>query len=187
MMGKFWLYLFFFGAVVLLSCEERKTNRADEFRQTVERNDSVELASARLAAEEAGRDVQRLQQMMDAYKKRFVFEKEEKYQTEGYWVLPAYKGSKERFAFFTEVEESGKLLLVSIDKQRRYSFSEVDLSNEDYTALLPQGLTKQQLNDVGECYVFAKTMKLLDEAQKRQEKMALKVRFFEEKKRKREK
>lgn len=168
------------------SCQEQKPSRAQEFRDSVRIHDMKALDSARVAVTEAERDVKRLEKIVEEYKGRFVFEKVEKYQTMGYWVLPAYKGSKERFIFFPEVEESGKLLLVNIDKKRRYAFTEVNLDSEDYEALLPKGLSKQQRKDVGECYVFAKSMKLLEEARQRQERMELKVRFYEEKKRRRE-
>ena len=181
LMGKPWLYIFFILSALMLSCQERKISRADEFREEVRRNDSTELAQARADLEEAGREVSRLEKLVEAFKAQFVFEKVEKYQTQGYWVLPSYKGSKERFMFFPEVEESGKMLLVNIDKQRRYAFTEVNLDNEDYKAPLPKGLSKQQVADVDECYAFAKTMKLLEEARQRQEKMTLKIRFYEEK------
>jgi hypothetical protein len=114
-------------------------------------------------------------------KRRMVFEKQERYQTMGYWVLPRYQGSKERFSFFPEVEESGKMLLVSINGRREYSFTEVDLSGSDYSALLPKGLSAEQRKDVDECYRFAKGMHDLDEARKHREKILLKIRFYQEK------
>ena len=153
----------------------------EQRREEIRKNDSTELAQARADLEEAGSEISRLEKLVETFKDRFVFEKVEKYQTQGYWVLPAYKGSKERFTFFPEVEESGKMLLVNIDKQRRYAFTEVNLDNEDYKAQLSKGLSRQQLTDVDECYAFAKTMKLLEETRQRQEKMTLKVRFYEEK------
>lgn len=173
-------------SAVLWSCQEKKPSRADEYRESIRRNDSLELDSARLKVADAERDVLRLTKLVESFKGRFVFEKVEKYQTMGYWVLPAYKGSKERFTFFPEVEESGKMLLVNIDGKRRYTFTEVDLDSDDYEQLLPKGLSGQQRKDVGECYAFAKTMKQLKEAREQQERMALKVRFYEEKIRRRE-
>lgn len=174
-------YFLFFALLMLTSCQERKPSMVEQRREEIRKNDSTELAQARADLEEAGREVSRLGNMVETFKDRFVFEKVEKYQTQGYWVLPAYKGSKEGFTFFPEVEESGKMLLVKIDKQRRYSFTEVNLDNEDYKAQLPKGLSKQQLTDVDECYAFAKTMKQLEETRQWQEKMTLKVRFYEEK------
>ena len=79
------------------------------------------------------------------------------------------------------MEESGKLLLVSINGKREYSFTEVDLSSEDYSALLPKGLSAEQRKDVERCYTFAKAMHDLDEARKHREKILLKIRFYQKK------
>lgn len=174
-------YYILFALTTLSACQQSKPSMVELRREEIRRNDSTELAQARVAVEEAERQVKQLETMVATLKEKFVLEKVEKYQTQGYWVLPAYKGSKERFTFFPEVEESGKMLLVNIDKQRRYSFTEIDLEGEDYAAQLPQGLTHQQRQDVDDCYAFAKTMKTLDDMRKRHEKMLLKVRFYEEK------
>ena len=175
------IYCLFFVLLTLAACQEKKPSMADERREEIRKSDSTELVQARTDMEDAARDIKRLEMQEETLKKKFVFEKVEKYQTMGYRVLPAYKGSKERFTFFPEVEESGKMLLVHIDKQRRYSFTEIDLDSEDCKAQLPKGLSPQQQKDADECFAFAKTMKLLDEARQRQEKMALKVRFYDEK------
>lgn len=172
---------FIYIALLALSCQEKKPSMVEQRREEIRRNDSTELAQARIATEEAERNVKQLETMVATLKEKFVLEKVEKYQTQGYWVLPAYQGSKKRFTFFPEVEESGKMLLVHIDKQRRYTFTEIDLEGEDYAAQLPQGLTRQQRQDVDDCYAFAKTMKTLDDMRKRREKMVLKVRFYEKK------
>ena len=174
-------YYILFALTTLSACQQKKPSMVEQRREEIRRNDSTELAQARVAVEEAERQVKQLGTMVATLKEKFIFEKVEKYQTQGYWVLPAYKGSKERFTFFPEVEESGKMLLVNIDKQRRYSFTEINLEGEDYAAQLPQGLTHQQRQDVDDCYAFAKTMKTLDDMRKRHEKMLLKVRFYEEK------
>ena len=176
--------LYFMALLLGLCACEHRPSMVEQRKAEIRRNDSTELASAREELANAERDVSRFEQQVDACKRKFVFEKQEKYQTTGYWVLPAYKGSKERFTFFPEVEEGGKMLLVSIDKQRRYSFVEVNLDNEDYESLLPKGISVQQRKDVGECYAFAKTMQQLDERQKYREKMQLKIRFYEKKREK---
>lgn len=166
--------------LLLLACADRPS--AVEQRKTeIRRQDSLELAQARadLAVADSVATFKAFE--LEDLKKRFVFEKQEKYQTTGYWVLPSYKGSKERFSFYPEVEEGGKLLLVSIDKQRQYSFTEVDLTAEDYTALLPKGLSDAQKKDVAKCYALAKAMHDLQETQKQQEKLRLKERFYTEK------
>lgn len=176
---------FLFCAVVLLAmfcaCVERRPSMAEQRKAEIRMNDSLELAQARtdLAAVDSMATFGTLE--VEDLKSQFVFEKQEKYQTVGYWVLPAYKGSKERFTFFPEVEEGGKFLLVSIDRQRRYSFTEIDLTADDYTIQLPKGLTEAQRRDVAKCHTLAKAMYDLAEAQHQQEKLRLKVQFYEEK------
>lgn len=114
-------------------------------------------------------------------KAQFVFEKQEKYQTKGYYVLPAYSGTKEKYNFFPEVEEDGALLLVTVDKERKYMFVEVNLEKDDYKSLLPKHLTELQRQDVDACYALAKAMQDLSNAQQKKEKLQLKIRFYEEK------
>ena len=173
--------IFIYIALLALSCQEKKPSMVEQRREEIRRNDSTELAQAEAELTRIDSLVTDSSLDVEDMKRRMVFEKQERYQTMGYWVLPSYQGSKERFTFFTEVEESGKLLLVSINGKREYSFTEVDLANDDYSAQLPKGLNKQQLADIGESYAFAKTMKQLKDAQEQQEKMNLKVRFYKEK------
>ena len=181
-MRKICFYIVFVMMPLLWSCQNQPpVPKVQVFYDSIRRHDIKELDSARVEVREAKKDVERLEQLVETYRKKFVFEKVEKYHTVGYWVLPTYKGSKVRFTFFPEVEETGKMLLVNIDGKRRYTFTEVNLDKEDYEALLPEGLSQRQLADVAECYNFAKTMKLLDEARERQERMELKVRFYERK------
>ena len=174
-------YYILFALTTLSACQQKKPSMVELRREEIRRNDSTELAQVRTFREDADRDIQRLEMLEEALNGKFVFEKVERFQTQGYWVLPAYQGSKERFTFFPEVEESGKLLLVHIDQQRRYTFTEMNLDSQYYNTELLKGLSKQQLADVEECRALATTMKLLVEARQRQEKMALKVRFYEEK------
>ena len=176
------IFIFIYIALLALSCQEKKPSMVEQRKAEIRRNDSLELAQAQHDLQVADSTAAVKVYELDNLKKQFVFEKQEKYQTMGYWVLPAYKGSKERFSFFPEVEEGGKLLLVSIDKRRQYAFTEVDLVSDDYTSQLPKGLSDAQKRDVARCYELAKTMKDLDEAQHQQEKMQMKVRFYEEKK-----
>lgn len=180
-MKKSWFFVVVAVLAGLVACQEQKPSKAEEFRQEVLRRDSAELDSARVAVQDAEREIGRLETALKEFKGRFVLEKDGRYQTVGYWVLPEYKGSKERFTFFPEVEESGKLLLVSINGKREYSFTEVDLSGEDYSALLPKGLSAEQRKDVERCYTFAKAMHDLDEARKHREKILLKIRFYQKK------
>ncbi|MDO4202131.1 MAG: hypothetical protein Q4D25_08435 [Bacteroidales bacterium] len=169
------------AVLLLLACQERKTDRAEEFREAIHQKDSTELAQAQAELTKLDSIITFSTLNVEDEKRHFVFEKQEKYQTMGYWVLPAYKGSKERFTFFPEVEESGKMLLVNIDGKRRYTFTEVNLDSSDYQSLLPTGLSARQRDDVHRCFTFAKAMHDLDIARKTREKTLTKIRFFERK------
>lgn len=166
------------AVLLLLACQERKTDRAEEFREAIHQKDSTELAQAQAELTKLDSIITFSTLNVEDEKRHFVFEKQEKYQTMGYWVLPAYKGSKERFTFFPEVEESGKMLLVNIDGKRRYTFTEVNLDSSDYQSLLPTGLSARQRDDVHRCFTFAKAMHDLDIARKTREKTLTKIRFF---------
>jgi hypothetical protein len=169
------------AVLLLLACQERKTDRAEEFREAIHQKDSTELAQAQAELTKLDSIITFSTLNVEDEKRHFMFEKQEKYQTMGYWVLPAYKGSKERFTFFPEVEESGKMLLVNIDGKRRYTFTEVNLDSSDYQSLLPTGLSARQRDDVHRCFTFAKAMHDLDIARKTREKTLTKIRFFERK------
>jgi hypothetical protein len=169
------------AVLLLLACQERKTDRAEEFREAIHQKDSTELAQAQAELTKLDSIITFSTLNVEDEKRHFVFEKQEKYQTMGYWVLPAYKGSKERFTFFPEVEERGKMLLVNIDGKRRYTFTEVNLDSSDYQSLLPTGLSARQRDDVHRCFTFAKAMHDLDIARKTREKTLTKIRFFERK------
>ena len=142
----------------LYGCESRPS-MAEQRKAEIRRNDSLELAQAKTDLVKADSVATFKMYELEELKKQFVFEKQEKYQTSGYWVLPAYKGSKERFTFFPEVEEGGKMLLVLIDKKRRYSFQEIDLGADDYTTQLPKGLSEVQKKDVAKCYALDRNCK----------------------------
>lgn len=153
----------------------------EQRKEEIRRNDSLELVQTRidLAAADSMATFKAFE--LEDLEKQFVFEKQEKYQTMGYYVLPSYAGSKAKFSFFPEVEEGGKLFFVTIDKTRQYSFTEISLDGDDYTPQLPQGLSEAMKRDIAQCYSLAKTMQDLQTAQKQQEKLALKVKFFEKK------
>lgn len=173
--------LYVLGLLALLCGCENRPSLVEQRKAEIRRNDSLELAQARLDLAHADSVATFKAFELEDLKKQFVFEKQEKYQTTGYYVLPAYKGSKERFSFFPEVEEGGKLLLVNIDKQRRYAFIEVNVNGEHYEHLLPKGLPERQRKDVEKCYALAKAMSDFTQAQKQKEKLRLKVQFYEKK------
>ena len=174
-------------AILLISCSlavtacKHQPSALERRKAEIKEKDSIELSKAREGLRVADSVATFKAFEVEDLKKLFVFEKQEKYQTVGYYVQPAYQGGKERFTFFPEVEEGGKLLFVFIDKQRKYSFTEVDLEASDYMKLLPKSLTDAQRRDVERCYDLAKAIHDLSEAQKQQEKLRLKVRFYEEK------
>lgn len=123
-------------------------------------------------------------------KTKFVLEKQEKYQTQGYYVLPRYAGSKNAFSFFPEMEETGKLLLVTIDANRKYSFTEVEVQETSLDNLsvandaFPQfvsSLSQQEKADIIECYKLAVAFNGYQKAKEQKDKLSMKVRFFERK------
>lgn len=166
--------------LVMMACQHQPS-AVERRKAEIRERDSMELLNAREDLRVADSLSAFKAFELEDLKAQFVFEKQEKYQTVGYWVLPTHSGSKERLTFFPEVEEGGKLLLVSIDKQRKYSFVEVDLEAGDYTTQLPSDLTDAQRKDVAKCYALAKAMLDLSNVQRQQEKLRLKVRFYEEK------
>ena len=172
--------IYVLSAICFSSCNS-KPSMVEQRRAEIREHDSLELVQARadLAVADSVATFKAFE--LADLKGMFVFEKEEKYQTVGYYVLPEYKGNKSRFTFFPEVEETGKLLLVSIDKQRKYTFTEVTVDDEDYTTKLPVNLSDAMLKDIDKCYSLAKTMQDLEKARTDKEKMELKVRFYEKK------
>lgn len=168
------------GGCCLTGCKERPSaveSRKAEIRQ----QDSLALAQARVALAEADSLVTFRTFELDDLKTKFVLEKQEKYQTVGFYVLPAHAGSKERLTGFPEVEEGGQLLWVAIDRKRQYAFTELSLEAKERAAQLPAGLTAAQLAEVEQCAALAQAMADVQEVEKRREKLKVKVRFYEEK------
>ena len=168
------------SSLCLSSCQN-KPSRVEQRKAEIREHDSLELVQAKADLVVADSVATFKAFELADLKEQFVFEKEEKYQTVGYYVLPSYEGNKSRFTFFPEVEETGKLLLVSIDKQRRYTFTEITLDDSDYTTQLPPNLSDAMMKDIAKCYSLAKTMQDLDKARADKEKMELKVQFYEKK------
>lgn len=166
---------------IIFSCDN-KPSRVEQRKAEIRQQDSTDLASARLDMQEADSIIAFKEIELEDLKQGFVFEKQEKYQTMGYYVLPQHAGNKSKFKFFPEVEESGKLLLVNIDKQRRYTFTEIDLNKDDYTKQLPSNLSSKDTEAVAKCHALAITMHELDKAKKKKEKAEIKIRFYKEKK-----
>lgn len=167
-------------AALVSSCNS-EPSKVELRKMEMLKRDSLEVAQAKIDMRAADSIATfkgfELEEMMSG----FVLEKQEKYQTVGYYVLPAYKGDKSRFSFFPEVEENGKMLLVSIDKKRQYTFTEVDLEKNDLAAKLPADISPAVRADVDKCMSLALAMKELSDAKKMKEKMELKIKFYEKK------
>lgn len=145
-------------------------------------SDTIELENAKYEYVEADSIYVFKQLELEDVKKHFVLERNEKYQTKGFYLLPKYVGSKSSFSFFPEVEESGKLLLVSISSDRKYNFHEVDLENEDIDNLcLRYSLSASAKSDVFECLKLAVAMRDVKVAGYTRAKLDTKIRFFETK------
>lgn len=168
-------------SVICFSACQSKPSMVEQRKAEIKEHDSLELVQAKadLAVADSVATFKTFE--LNDLKEQFVFEKQEKYQTVGYYVLPSYQGNKSRFTFFPEVEETGKLLLVSIDKQRRYTFQEIVIDDDDYTKQLPTNLSDAMIRDIAKCYLLAKTMHDLEKAKKDKEKLEMKVRFYEKK------
>lgn len=153
-------------------------------KQEMRQRDSLEVVQAKAELRAADSIATFKEFELEELKSQFVLEKQEKYQTVGYYVLPEYKGDKSRFTFFPEVEENGKMLLVNIDKKRQYKFTEVNLDNNELESKLPSNLSAKVRADVDKCMSLARTMKELSDARTAKEKMELKIRFYETKQQK---
>lgn len=169
--------------VVLDACDQQPS-RVEQRKEEIRQRDSLELASAKADLQRADSVITFKEFELDDLKKSFVFEKQDKYQTMGNYVLPQHSGSKNNLSFFPEVEESGKLLFVSIDRQRRYSFVEVNVTEADYVNLLPKGISQKDKEAVKKCAELATMMQDLKKAKEKKEKARMKIKFYEKKKEK---
>ena len=179
--------IYYSSVVLMVVCSlafsacQHQPSAVERRKAEIRERDSLELLQARQDLYVSDSILSFKTFEVEDLKAQFVFEKQEEYQTKGYYVLPAYRGSKEKYSFFPEVEEDGALLLVTIDKARKYTFKEVDLETENYKDLLPKQLTELQRRDVDACYTLAKAMQDLSGEQQKKEKLQLKIRFYEEK------
>ena len=170
-------------ATSIVSCGD-SPSRVEQRKAEIRERDSLDMASAMADLKQADSLIAFKEIELEELKQGFVFEKEEKYQTMGYYVTPLHAGNKSRFSFFPEVEESGKLLFVSINKQRQYTFTEVSVDSADYTKQLPASLSASELAAVKQCHALALAMQALQSARKQKEKAEVKIKFYEKKKEK---
>lgn len=111
----------------------------------------------------------------------FVLEKDAKYQTTGNYVLSKYAGDKTNLQFFPQVSEDGIMSLVSMDKARKYVYTEVLVEGDSFTGKLPAECSADDMISVQKTYTLALAFKHRKEAAAAAERAALKVRFYEKK------
>lgn len=162
-------------------------NELDVRRAAIPFADSLELSLAKheLSASDSILVFKELE--LADLKKQFVFEKQERFQTTGYYVTPDYAGSKSSYTFFPEVEETGALLAVNITRNGKdinYVFNEVKIDFD--SSLIPacplsRSLTDKEQASYEKCYALARCIQECNQAKETHEKSSLKVRFFEKK------
>lgn len=154
-------------------------NEIEVRRQALSFVDSLELSEAKeeLSVADSIKTFKSFE--VEDLKNEFVFEKNEKYQTQGYYVPKKFAGSKSGLSSFYEVEESGKLLEVTIDKQRKYTFEEISI--DQYVDSSGDGIVACDDPVLMSCLRLSKAMKELSDITQYKEKMALKIRFYEKK------
>lgn len=181
-----------FAAVGLCSCSScSRAKEIDERREALRQNDRDELDEARrdLAAADsianmAGPKLQVLQDTL------VVFEKNEKYQSKGFYVLKEHAGDKSQLTFFPEVEEEGQVLLVKIDSNRKWSFLKIEpetvnlgayLGTKEVVEFVGRELTSEEKAQFASISEFAIAMKQLRDANASIQKNKLKIEFYEKK------
>lgn len=150
-------------------------------REALAAEDSIELEAAK--KELALLDSVLMFSMfeLDDLKNQFVFEKDEKYQSVGNYVAKAYSGDKAKLNFFIQVNEEGTMQLVTIDKNRKYIFSEVAVNGRGGDAVLPESATSTDFEALNQSYALAKAIQNIRMAVEQRKKVDVKVKFYEKK------
>jgi len=171
------------------SCQRAK--EIEERRAALAQHDVEELEQARKDLYEADSISSFLQfEVQDMKDTLVVFEKNEKYQSKGFYVLKDQAGDKSKLSFFAEVEEEGKLLLVSIGKDRKWQFKQIKpilsdfkkaLSEKDIVDFVGRNLTDEEIAQVALLSQFSYKMNKLNDALASKEKNKMKIEFYEKK------
>ena len=144
--------------------------------------DSLELHEAKYMFAKADSSLTFKRVALEEMKKEFVLEKDENYQSVGYYVVPSQAGNKSRLNFFAEVGEDGSMQLVTIDKKRNYSYTTVSLGEDGGSmALLPPNATADDALIVEKCYQLAKLFAEVKMGEEEVKRQMVKMRFFEKK------
>lgn len=144
--------------------------------------DSLELHEAKYEFAKADSSLTFKKLELDEMKQNFVLEKDERYQSVGNYVVPSQAGSKTHLSFFAEVSEDGTMQLVQIDRNRKYHYTTVSLSEDRGSmALLPTNATAEDALNVEQCYQLAKCFAAVRLSEEEAKKLMVKIRFFEKK------
>lgn len=166
------------------SLRETYPQEVDARRSALSLMDTLELENAKQELIIADSIFTFQQFELEDLKKNFILEKQEKYQTTGYYVTNDYAGSKSSYSYFTEVEETGTLLAVNIYRTNgiKYDFTPIEIDlNSDAVPSSVKPLSAKEQASFEQCYRLARAMKQFKEAKENKEKYQLKVRFFEKK------
>lgn len=145
-------------------------------------SDSLELHEAKHEFAKADSSFTFKQLELEDMKRGFVLEKDEKYQSVGNYVVPSQAGSKTHLSFFAEVSEDGTMQLVSINRQRKYSYTTVSLGDDRGSlALLPPNATAEDALVVEQCYRLAKCFAETKACEEEVKRLMVKIRFYEKK------
>lgn len=151
-------------------------------RRAVVLRDSVRLHEAKFAFAKADSILTFKQLELDDFKKEFILEKDERFQSIGNYVVPSQAGDKQNLKFFAEVNEEGTMQMVTIDNQRKYHFTTIAIGNtRGSSAILPENATAEDAAAVEKCYRLATLFAQVNQNRKVVEQEMVKVRFFEKK------
>ncbi|MBO4664747.1 MAG: hypothetical protein J5663_10110 [Bacteroidaceae bacterium] len=179
-------------AIGFSSCSScQRAREIAERREALANADAEKLEDARAVLHWADSVKSFLEFDVQAMKDTLVvLEKNEKYQDKGFYVLKKHAGDKSGLKFFVEVEEEGKVLLVKIDENRKWTFSEVELtkvpareflSGELVRHFIGRDLTDEELADAEQILGFADKMNRLRDAEAAIKKNKMKIEFYEKK------
>ncbi|MCR5313978.1 MAG: hypothetical protein K6E54_10160 [Bacteroidaceae bacterium] len=187
-MKKIIKYLSVLSVVAFCSCSSCERSREIQARRdALAQHDVNELEEAKQEFHEADSIASFMRFEIEDLKEGFAFEKNEEYQSKGFWVVKEHEGDKLKLDFFAEVEEEGQMLLVSIDKKRNWKFYKVSrgndkfLSSKEVKQFIGRELTDKEKEQVMAVYRFSEAMLKLRDAEAASEKNKMKIEFYEKK------
>ncbi len=122
---------------------------------------------------------------LEDLKQAFVLEKNEQFQSKGFWVLSDYAGDKRSLDFFPEVEEEGQMLLVSINDKRKWRFMKIShkesdfLSSDSVKSFIGRSLSDEEADKVYRTYSLSEMICNHNDAVASAKKNKLKIEYYE--------